>query len=197
MKKQAAILFACSVFASGVHGEQSDGQSHDLPKVCPYDHTTVTNIPIVYGLLAPSEETSKAIENQEFIPGGCVISPGSPKTAVLCTTCRFVYNPPRGRWDSGSWSRRSTDLKSFKHPFPPLLLSFPMPSRNTLPKQPEYSQFVTDGRASMSFVQFSTTEHLSSLKKRIEAFLQEKKLRTRYEERINSTETQRWRDIYE
>jgi len=163
---------------------------------CPYGHATLRKIPILYGMPMHSAKLERSIENCELILGGCVIEPHLPKNALVCTTCKFVFHPPSKKRDEGYWSRRSTDITSYKEGFPSILTSFPLPSEAHRIGSPAYTQFVRSGKTTSSSVEFASKEPLLVVKKEIIQFLGDNHLTGGYAEDINSTKEKRWRDIY-
>ena len=165
-------------------------------RACPYGHATLRKTPISYGMPVHNAKLERSIDECDVILGGCVIEPHSPKKALVCTTCKFVYNPPSGEWDKGYWSRRSTDITSFKEGFPAILTSVPLPKEAHLIGYPVYTQFVRNGKTTSSAVKYATREPFPVVKKEIVEFLGNNHLKGEYGEDINSTKEKRWRDIY-
>src|SRR5262245_24304398 len=97
-------------------------------KQCPDGHTTLKDVPIVYGtppFAGPAAKRwQESIQKFEMWSGGCVSEPDSPKVRPTCTTCGFGYDS-----EFDHWSRESADIKTFKRGFSPLVASFPKPSR--------------------------------------------------------------------
>ena len=163
---------------------------------CPYGHSSLRKIPIVYGMPMSSATLDKALDDCEVVLGGCVIGPHSPRKALMCTNCKFVFHPPREQWDKGYWTRRSTDLASFRDELPSKLAHFPRPKKEDLIGLPAYTQSVMNGSEGSSSVEYVTREPFAVVSDEIVRFLATNNLHAQYEETINSTKAKRWRDIY-
>jgi hypothetical protein len=196
-----ALFAALTALPSLMAGEPKP--SPFLVDVCPYGHTTLTNIPIKYGLIIPSPETIKAQDNYQYVSGGCCFHPGSsPTNAILCTTCNFLYQlhdlfSP----EEGYWNRRLKDRQSFQQIFPTLIQEFPIPDQKLLLDTPKYwqSSFITNNVYKMKYgyeVKFITTMSLDAMKEQIKQYLEKNNLITQYSERIDSTPTRMDCDTY-
>ena len=125
---------------------------------CPDGHTTLKEVPIVYGLLiAETPEARKAltedIENYKTWPGGCVITDDSPKVRVTCTTCGFGFDA-----QFGHWSRSSSDPASFTRPFSAQTSGFPRPSKDHLEDALDYSQSVYQNEVMSESLCYTSTQ---------------------------------------
>jgi hypothetical protein len=170
------ILAMLALLGPLVHA--ADITSADL-KQCPDGHTTLKDVPIRYGLPAAStkaewKEIDRQIENLEFILGGCEISEDSPKVRPTCRTCRFAYDS-----QSNTWSRRSSDVHTFRRPFTELLMSFPLPAN---PRKLEYEQGVQSDRVVLEAVVFTASKDQPELKSRIDEWFAAHKIRASYSE---------------
>lgn len=152
-------------------------------KKCPNGHTTLKDVPIVYGLPPwegpAAERWRKAVENLEFVSGGCVSSSDSPKHKVICTTCRFAHSiflTPSPA--DGYWTRKSPDLKSFPKPFSELVTSFPVPSNFQLKDPVSYTQNLSD-RLELRYegVGYRTTQSADDIKTRVDEWLKERNIK--------------------
>lgn len=143
-------------------------------KVCPDGHTTLRNVPIVYGLLIPDAKVKAALARQDFWPGGCVITPDSPTNRVVCTTCGFGYDSRFRDWHGFAEFQSPSQ---FKRPFSTLMASFPVPSTNQLVESPRFHQsFTTNGVTSES-VLYSTSEPFEEVAQRIDSWFKAQKLK--------------------
>lgn len=97
----AVGLFGCTATSTfDMASAPSPRPLKPIPTHCPYGHTALKEVPVVYGLLMWTPELEKQAENLEFLSGGCVEMAGvSPKVVYICTTCRFKYNPVAGDWE--------------------------------------------------------------------------------------------------
>src|SRR3954462_5833495 len=59
---------------------------------CPDGHKALKDVPILAGLLWITPELQRKIDNLEVWPVGCTPL-GNYKTQVVCTKCRFAYEP--------------------------------------------------------------------------------------------------------
>jgi hypothetical protein len=139
-------------------------RSPDL-KQCPDGHTTLKDVPISYGLPAAStraewKKLQRQIDNLEFVLGGCEVDNDSPMVRPTCTTCRFGYNSR-----TGTWTRRSTDIHSFKRPFTDLLTSFPVLAH---PRKLEYEQGVQSDHVVLEEIVYTASKDHPELKARID-----------------------------
>lgn len=146
MKRISAQYLLAVAFA--ITGFSAEPTARSLGK-CPNGHSTLKNVPIIYGLPPfegeRAQQWNKGFENLEFVPGGCVVSFESPSNQVICTTCRFAHsisttNSP----NDGSWSRRSPDAESFPKPISSLVKSFPIPTKEQQKESVSYSQNLSD-----------------------------------------------------
>lgn len=168
-------------------------------KVCPDGHTTLKNVPIVYGLLIPDAKVKAALARQDFWPGGCVITPDSPTNRVVCTTCGFGYDSRFRDWHGFAEFQFPSQ---FKRPFSTLMASFPVPSTNQLVESPRFQQsFTTNGVTSES-VSYSTSEPFEEVAQRIDSWFKAQKLKPMRQSRTNlgaelglPRQTVRWREM--
>src|SRR5258705_2140025 len=139
-------------------------KSADL-KQCPDGHTTLKDVPISYGLPATStraewKKCERQLDNLEFVLGGCVLDDDSPRVRQTCTMCRFGYNSR-----TGTWSRTSRDIHSFKRPFSELLTSFPVPAHR---RKVEYKQGVKSDKIVFEEIVYAASKDHPELKTRID-----------------------------
>ena len=135
-----------------------------LPTSCPYGHSALKHVKIVYGgpLPPPDAKTREALNSHEIVFAGTdVFGPGSPQWTVFCTRCGFIFE--RG---SGPWAREAEDPATFVQPFSSLLRDFQKPeaARRTLTR---YTQDLRDGLVSGERLFFITTEPLATLKDQV------------------------------
>jgi hypothetical protein len=139
-------------------------------KQCPDGHACLKDVPIVYGLFAVGgtnqAERKRLIDHFEMWPGGCCVGPDSPKVRPTCTNCGFGYDS-RLQY----WSRSSTNFGSFKRPFSPALLTFPLPAREFQAGPITYYQSVCSNRVNWQCVSYSSKEPHSILTNHIDAWL--------------------------
>jgi hypothetical protein len=155
-------------------------------KKCPLGHTTLKDVPIVYGL-PPWEgpevqKWRKAVENFEFVSGGCVSDNDSPKHEVVCTTCRFAHSISSTKTpEYGSWTRSSPDMKSFPQPFSDFVRIFPVPPKSQLKEPVSYTQSLSDGLdVRYESVSYRTTKPPEDIKASIEKWLKEQNIKYRF-----------------
>src|SRR4051812_6387330 len=60
-------------------------------KQCPFGHSTLKDVPILYGLVLPTPELEKKEQNLEVCGGG--YSVGEEKRRFICATCRPPHTP--------------------------------------------------------------------------------------------------------
>jgi hypothetical protein len=152
------VMFALARIAA------AETKSADL-KRCPDGHTTLKDVPISYGLPGAStraewKKIDRQIENLEFVLGGCVVDDDSPTVRPTCTTCRFGYNSR-----TGTWSRESRDIHSFKRPFTQLLTTFPVLAR---PRKVDYTQGIQSDRVVLEEIVYTASKDHPELKARID-----------------------------
>jgi hypothetical protein len=138
--------------------------SADL-KHCPDGHTTLKDVPISYGVPAPDDwkKMQRQLDNLEFVLGGCEPPPNAPHFQPTCTTCRFGFDST-----TKTWSRRSSDTRSFKRRFSTDLTSFPIPGNmnNIL-----YRQWVRDNVVVRESVSYTIPRDSLPLRRRIGTWL--------------------------
>lgn len=208
----AALTAASVVGCDGSRGSKAgEFQSKsDLPrtprnltasqvKVCPDGHTTLKDVPIVYGLLTSDAKTKAALAAGDFSPGGCVVTPDSPTSRVVCTTCGFGYDRSSGDWH-GFAEFQSPD--KFKRPFSTLMASFPVPSTNQLVETPRFHQSFTTKRVTSEGVSYSTSEPFEEVAQRIDSWFKAQKLKPMRHSGTNldaeprlPRQTVRWREV--
>lgn len=88
---------------------------------CPYGHTSLKSIPILYGEIGIDSTLEAALNKNEIELGGCDISDNDPKYRIVCEDCGYKkYN-----YDSvKTWRRTSTDFSSFDFPLNKIILEF-------------------------------------------------------------------------
>lgn len=143
-------------------------------KVCPEGHTTLKDVPIVYGLLTSDTKTKAALARQDFWPGGCVVTPDSPTNRVVCTTCGFGYNSRSGDWHGFAEFESPTQSK---RPFSTLTASFPVPSTNQLVESPRFQQSFTTSGVTSESVWYSTSEPFEEVAQKVDSWFKEQKLK--------------------
>lgn len=168
-------------------------------KVCPDGHTTLKNVPIVYGLLKSDAKTEAALARQDFWPGGCVVSPDSPTNRVVCTTCGFGYDSRFGEWHGFA---EFQSPRQSKRPFSTLMASFPVPSTNQSVDSPRFLQsFTTNGVTSES-VSYSTSEPFEEVAQKVDSWFKAQKLKPMRHSGTNqgdqvwlSRQTVKWKEM--
>lgn len=185
----ALLILTCVLIATSWAGEPT---AKSLKK-CPNGHKTLKDVPIAYGLPPlegpDAKEWAKAETNLDFVSGGCVITPDSPKHTVVCTTCRFTHNifstdSPK----DGSWTLSSPDKAAFIKPLSPLVASFPVPASGKLKGQLGYIQSLNDRfKVSYDAVSYETAESLEQTKNTITLWLKANEGSLKYPTRTSST----------
>jgi hypothetical protein len=69
---------------------------------CPFGHTRLRDVPIVYGLLSPNTEVDRRLKDLELWYGGCVISEDSPRRKVVCPDCGYCYEAEERVWSKSA-----------------------------------------------------------------------------------------------
>jgi len=144
---------------------------------CPNGHTTLKVVPISYGLPPfegeAAKEWKKRVENLEFVPGGCCVSSDSPKSEVICTTCRFAHSiSSTGRTEDGYWTRISPNSDSFPQPISEVARSFPVPAEDQLKGSVSFTQSLSDTlKNRYESVSYVTTENAPDVKNEIDKWL--------------------------
>src|SRR5438034_4420628 len=146
------LLLTTSIALAGV-AHAGELRSADL-KQCPDGHTTLKDVPISYGVPGAStraewKKLQRQIDNLEFVLGGCEVGEYPPMVRPMCTTCRFGYNSR-----TGTWSRASHDIHSFKRPFSELLTSFPVLAH---PRKVEYKHGVKSDTVAVEEVVYTAS----------------------------------------
>lgn len=163
-------LLLVSMVALGSAVEAGEPTAKSLKK-CPYGHTTLKNVRIVYGLPATEgpgyERWVKAQENLEYVMGGCVSGPDSPKYEVVCTRCRFAHSIlGTDSPESGRWTKDSPVPNGFPVPMSDMVTSFPVMSPHKKRSVVSYSQSLTDkldvDSESISYISSETGENLTA-----------------------------------
>jgi hypothetical protein len=100
--------------------EEVDVPDLDSLKECPYGHSNLKRISILYGFPIASEELTRKLENKEIVLGGCC---GGPAEDVIeCLECGFSiqegFDP-----SFASWTRSSEDPDSFERKISELLIN--------------------------------------------------------------------------
>src|SRR5437016_3670417 len=154
------LLVFTTSFALASVAHAAELRSADL-KQCPDGHTTLKDVPISYGVPGAStraerKKLQRQIDNLEFLLGGCEVDQDSPMVRPTCTTCRFGYNSR-----TGTWSRASHDIHSFRRPFSELLNSFPMPAH---PRKVEYKQGVKSDKVVFEEIVYTASKDHPELK---------------------------------
>lgn len=164
----APLLLLLPIIAS------AEVKSADL-KRCPNGHATLKDVPIHYGLsVMDPKEIERHVKNLDFILGGCEIEPGSPTVLPTCTTCRFRYHS-----DSATWSRRSSDMRSFRQPFTPLLVSYPVLAR---PRSIEYEQWLRRDRLVSEEIVYTASKDHPELTQRVNDWFADHRIKPTYTE---------------
>jgi len=124
---------------------------------CPFGHTTLKQVPIIYGLLKQSPELEREIKNLEIWPGGCCVRDEETKT--VCTKCMYAYDSI-----SRYWEKSSENPSHFGKPLSRLIANFPQ-------KQAQYYQDIKDGAVYRESVYFWTAEEPSALHLKLVQYL--------------------------
>jgi hypothetical protein len=143
-------------------------------KVCPDGHTTLKNVPIVYGRLILDAKTEAAFARHDFWPGGCAFSPDSPTNRVVCTTCGFSYDSRFGDWHGFAWFQ---SLNQSKRPFSTLMASFPVPSTNQSVESPRFHQSFNTNGVTEEGVSYSTSEPFEEVAQKVDSWFKAQKLK--------------------
>ena len=188
--KTRLLIFAVSTLVIVAHAAEPTAKSL---KKCPSGHTTLKDVPIVYGLPPwegpAAEKWRKAVENLECVSGGCVSSSDSPKHEVICTTCRFAHSillttSP----EDGSWTRNAADQKSFPKPFSALVTSFPVPTKSELKEPVSYTQSLSD-RLELRYegVGYRTSKSADEIKTEVDKWLKEHNIKCSFSSKTHTS----------
>ncbi len=162
-------------------GKQTHPTSATL-KQCPDGHTTLKDVPIVYGTPPfdgpAAKRWQESIQKFEMWSGGCVSWPDSPTVRPTCTTCGFGYDS-----EPGHWSRESADITTFKRTFSPFIASFPKPTAHDQKGSLRYHQSVSTNRVVYQSVSFTSAEPRDALVARINAWFSTNSITTTYTEK--------------
>ena len=115
--------------------EEIDVPDLDSLEECPYGHSNLKRIPILYGLPMASEELTRKLKNNEIVLGGCCVGPA--EEVIECLECGFGieegFSP-----SSTLWRRASEDPDSFERKISELLINLKPPGA----EQTSFSQTV-------------------------------------------------------
>lgn len=184
MKPLVSFFFICGFAFIGCAGEPT---AKSLKK-CPNGHTTLKDVPIVYGNLAWEGPAAKKWQNLEFVAGGCVSSFDSPKHEVICTTCRFAHSILSTTTpEDGSWTRSSYHVDSFPKPISNLVKSFPVPPKRRLQEPVSFTQSLSD-RMELQYegVGYRTTAPADKLKNDINKWLKANSIKCSFTSRTDT-----------
>ena len=182
-----SLLLLCLLLVPLV--SEAETTSADL-KRCPDGHTTLRDVPIVYGVPSvPSDVIARHVRRFDYILGGCDVMPDSPRVRPTCTTCRFGYDS-----QAMTWSRHSADPRSFQRPFSPLLTSFPRPAHL---RSADYLQEVRDDRVISEEIWFSAGRDQPTLKADIDHWFRNHGIRATFTAHASFQPNPRWqaRDV--
>jgi len=116
------VIFAVVILAGGVfcRADAPEGPvaTSDPPSKCPEGHQELRDVPIRYGLVSNDEQLKRDLADLKYVLGGCIVGKDSPKTATICSKCRFRYQ------GDGIWHKSGTDAKLFGMEFSKVLLGF-------------------------------------------------------------------------
>ena len=74
---------------------------------CPFNHHDIKRVPIISGYRFISPEQQKKIDNLELYYAGCIV--GDEKYQIICSKCRYLYNPYGG----GYWYKEIINSRNF------------------------------------------------------------------------------------
>jgi hypothetical protein len=105
-----ALVIAClalqAIFLTAAPPDRAPPQ----PKSCPFGHTELKRVPILYGLLAMDADLQKRIDNLEVWPGGCIL--GEEKEKLVCKKCSYHFEPLFGYWSKQTHEPKLLQLKA-------------------------------------------------------------------------------------
>jgi hypothetical protein len=161
----SALGFGC---ASATGGAGSGGAGAVAPRVCPYGHAAIKEVPVEYGLpprpMPP--ELQRRIENLEVVLGGCCYEPPvSPDYVFICTLCRYEFDPI-----SREWGRSHTDPLTFKRPLSAVVRRFPL-AHEADAREVYYSQTISAGRVQRESVSFDSDREVVDEADRVAQFI--------------------------
>ena len=120
-----ALLIAFFILQARLLAETPSAKSAQQPTTCPFGHTELKRIPIVYGLLAMDADLQKKIDNLQVWPGGCIL--GDEKEKLVCKTCRYSFEP-----HFGYWSHRADNPKLLQIKPDPFIADWPVGKKETV-----------------------------------------------------------------
>lgn len=105
-------------------------------KSCPDGHTTLIDIPIIYGANAVLNKNSSDWDDEDKSlakrrNAGEIILSGEPNEALdprfrpTCQTCGYQYNVISVSYNDGNWFKKGRVFSDFTTPFSPVALSLP------------------------------------------------------------------------
>jgi len=139
-------------------------------KQCPDGHQALKDVRIIAGLLWMTPELVKKIENLEVWPAGCSAL-GNYKTKVVCTQCRFAYDPLFQHWE-----RRSEDPNDFHRPLSPFIRNFPRGARDGKASLANYYQQIRDDHVERESLIYWTRDEYSLIKQQVLGYLNTSRL---------------------
>jgi len=140
---------------------------------CPYGHNSVKQIPILYGLVIPTSEIEKKVQNKEIILGGCIESTESPDSIIICTKCDYELTTTDGR---EIWRRTSSDKNSFEIELNKMTLLFPLIKINTEYGLIIYTQEFQNSTVTSETVKYNTFCSLSEMETVFNDFCKQHKI---------------------
>lgn len=140
---------------------------------CPYGHNSVKKIRVLYGLVIPTAEIEKKVQNKEIILGGCINTTADPDSIIICTKCDYELTTPDGR---EIWKRTSSDKNSFEIELDKMTLSFPLVKINTEYGLINYTQEFQNSIVTSETVKYNTFCSLSEMETVFNDFCKQHKI---------------------
>lgn len=131
---------------------------------CPFGHTHLKDVPLVYGDLVPDPELTRRLKNLDVWYGGCLVGDDSESFKVVCPDCRYCY-------EAGEcvWFKSADTPAEFAVPLSDLVTHVPSPPGAVN----LYQHKVTpDGRVVYERRYYYGTGATSELASRVNAFVQ-------------------------
>jgi hypothetical protein len=119
-----ALVIACVILQAFLSTAAPHDQPAQVPTTCPFRHTDLKRVPIMYGLLGTDADLQRRIDNLEVWPGGCVL--GDEKEKLVCKTCRYCFEPL-----FGYWSKHISDPKLLRMKVDPFIADWPVGEKQT------------------------------------------------------------------
>jgi hypothetical protein len=133
------------------------------PATCPYGHTTLRDVPVLYGLPIMTPDLRRRVDAGEVILGGCVGD--SPDRFLVCRRCGYRHNPA-----ADEWVRTGEDAAGFERRLDPLVAGFPFPPPPKAGERVFYRQVVRGGRVTDESAGRSTDQPAAAVEATVRGF---------------------------